>query len=59
MKKFKIEVQEILQRVVEVEAETFDEALKIVNEKYSNEEIVLGSEDYIETDIRGVNSLDD
>lgn len=45
MKKFKIEVQEILSRIVEVEAKNLDEALEKVENKYRNEEIILDSED--------------
>ena len=48
MKKFQIEIEEILQKVVEVEAETLNEAIENVEEQYSNEEIVLDAEDFKE-----------
>ncbi len=46
MKSFEIQVTEKLERLVEVEAESFDEAVLIVEEKYRNEEIVLDSSDF-------------
>ena len=41
MSKFRIKVVETLQRVVEVEAESFDDARKQVEEQYRKFEIVL------------------
>lgn len=49
MEKFKIEIEEVLQKVVEVEANTKDEAIDIAKNLYKNEEIVLD-----ETDFKGV-----
>lgn len=46
MNKFKIEIQETLQRVVEVEADSLEEALDQVDSMYQNEEIVLGEHDF-------------
>lgn len=51
MKTFEIEVQEILSRVIRIEAVSHDEAILKVKEMYSNQEIVLDAEDYKETDI--------
>lgn len=51
METFKIEIQEFLSRIVEVKANTVDEAISIVQEMYINEEIVLDSEDYVTTEI--------
>ncbi len=48
---FKIEIQEFLSRIVEVEANSIDEAISKVREMYKNEEIVLDSEDYTTTEI--------
>lgn len=45
MKKFNIEIEEVLQRAVEVEAENKENAIRLAEEKYRNEEIVLDSED--------------
>ncbi|MBU0473312.1 MAG: DpnD/PcfM family protein [Bacteroidetes bacterium] len=52
MKTFKYEIQETLSRIIEVEAQTEDEAYLIIKEMYSNEEIVLDSSDYIDTEIK-------
>ncbi len=51
MKTFEIEVQEILSRVIRIEAESQSNALLKVKEKYRNEEIVLDADDYKETEI--------
>lgn len=50
-KKFKIEIVEILQRVVEIEAESVDTAIETITQKYKSEEIVLDWNDFIETNI--------
>jgi hypothetical protein len=52
MKTFKIEISETLSRVIEIEADTVDDAISIVNEKYKSEEIILDESDYIEYEIR-------
>lgn len=52
MKKFEIEIEEILQRVVTEEAETLEEALDKVYDKYHAQEIVLGGEDFKGEEIR-------
>jgi len=52
MKKYKIEVEEILQRVIEVEAESFEEALEIIEKKYKKEKIVLDWEDFVDVSFR-------
>jgi hypothetical protein len=51
MKAFTIEVQELLSRIVEVEANSTEEAVSKVREMYKNEEIVLDSDDYVTTGI--------
>lgn len=50
MAKYKICVTEHLAKTVEVEAKDFDEAYNKVVNMYKNKEIVLTSEDYLETD---------
>lgn len=55
MKKFKIEVEEILQRVCEVEANSLEEAIQIVQKQYKDEEIVLDYNDLVETNIKKFN----
>lgn len=49
MKEFDLEVEEILQRVVTIKAETEDEALQKLEDKYYNEEIILDHHDLKET----------
>lgn len=51
MKTFRIEIQEFLSRIVEVEAINVDEAISKVRELYEKEEIVLESSDYVTTEI--------
>jgi len=46
---FSVEVEEILQKVVDIEAKTIEEAIEIAKQKYRDEEIVLESEDIKET----------
>ena len=52
MKKFNIEITETLQRQIEMEADNYETALAIVKKKYRNSEIILDSNDYIDTDFR-------
>lgn len=51
MKTFKIEVQEFLSRIVEVEANSKDEAVSLVRKLYQNQEIVLDDSDFIHNEI--------
>lgn len=51
MATFKIQITETLQRVVEVEANNYDEAEDKVNEDYRNGDIVLDYSDYMSTEI--------
>ncbi len=51
MKKYRIEVKEVLSRVIEVEANNEDEALDKVYEMYDNEKIVLDWHDLVEHEI--------
>lgn len=50
--KYKIKVEEILRRVVEVEADSASEALIKVGQDYSKGEIVLDSSDFVEYGIK-------
>lgn len=49
---FKIEIVETLARVVEVEAETDEEAYNMVAKAYRDAEIVLTDDDYVGYDIQ-------
>lgn len=55
METFKIEVQEFLSRIIEVEAENIHKAISKVKELYQKEEIVLDSNDYVTTEIEEYN----
>ena len=50
MKKYSIEVLEVLSRIVEVEASDEEDAIKQVRQKYRKCEIVLDDPDYKETE---------
>ncbi len=52
MEIFKIEIQEFLSRIVEVEANSSDEADSKVREMYRKEEVVLDYDDYVCTEIK-------
>lgn len=45
--KFKIEITETLQKIVEVEAESLSEAITSVGQDYSKGEIVLYDTDFV------------
>lgn len=47
---FNVEITEILSRVIKVNANDEQSALLIVQALYQNEEVVLGSEDYWNTE---------
>lgn len=48
--KYKVQITETLQRIIEVEASNEREALLSVKEKYKKEDIVLNETDYINTE---------
>jgi len=52
MKKYMIEVEEILQNVYEIEADSLEDAIDKAQEMYTNEEIVLDYEALKETNYR-------
>lgn len=56
METFKIEVQEFLSRVVEVEAKSSDEAISKINIQYEKTEIVLDYNDFVEVNFLDINS---
>ena len=51
---FEIEIREVLSRVIKVTSKTQTDAILKVQKMYRNEEIVLDSGDYLETDISPV-----
>ena len=52
METFKIEIQEFLSRIIEVEAENIDEAISKTKEVYQKEGIVLDYEDFVTSEIK-------
>ena len=50
MKQYDVEITETLQRTISFEANSREEALTKVKEKMRNEEVVLDSNDYIDTE---------
>jgi hypothetical protein len=51
-KTYKIEIEELLQHVYDIEANSLDEAINIAKEKYSKEEYVLDYQDHKGTEFR-------
>lgn len=51
MNTYKIEIQELLSRVIEIEASSAEEAIDKAREMYRAEEIVLDGDDYVDTEI--------
>ncbi len=47
---YRIEIEELLQRVVEIEAENVNEAISKAKEKYRKEEYVLDENDFKEVE---------
>lgn len=50
METFKFEVKETVSRIIEVEANSADEAFSKIQDLYNKEEIVLDADDYVETE---------
>ncbi|MDD1610701.1 MAG: DpnD/PcfM family protein [Methylococcaceae bacterium] len=48
---YTIEITETLQRIVEIEAASLDNAIAEIRKQYEDEEIILDSSDCVETDI--------
>ena len=51
-KDYEIEIEETLQKIVKINANSLEEAIDIAREKYSNEEFVLDYQNYKNTDFR-------
>ena len=51
-KDYEIEIEETLQKVVKIKANSLNEAINIAKEKYSNEEYILDYQDYKGTEFR-------
>ena len=51
MTNYKIEIQELLSRIIEIEARSAEEAIDEAREMYRAEEIVLDEDDWVGTEI--------
>ncbi len=51
MQKYQVEINETLSRIIEVEAENENDAVSKIKDLYRKEEIVLDSNDYLDTKI--------
>ncbi len=49
MQEYSIEIKEVLSRITKVNAESLEEALTIVSDKYKSETIVLDDDDCVES----------
>ena len=47
MQTFKLEIQEVLSKVIEIEAETLSDAIDIAHDMYNDEKIVLDASDFV------------
>lgn len=54
MKIFEFEIKETLSKTIKVESKSKEDAYNKIQEMYKNEEIVLDSSDYIETEIEEI-----
>lgn len=55
MNKYRFNIEEILNKEVTVEADDFEQAMKIINKLYRDEEIVLDYDDFVEYTINYIN----
>jgi len=51
MKTFEIEIKETLSKIIGIQANSIEEAIKKATLLYNNEEIILSSDDYLDTEI--------
>lgn len=56
METFKIEVQEFLARVIEIDAKNVKDAFAKVQKQYKNEKIVLDYNDFVDVNFIDINS---
>lgn len=55
MNKYRFNIEEILNKEVTVEAEDFEQAMKIINKLYRDEEILLDYDDFVGYTINYIN----
>lgn len=51
METFKVEIRDYLSKIIEIEAESQEEAISQVQQSYKSGEIILSSDDYVTTEI--------
>ena len=54
MKKFKVEITETLQKIVEVEANNKEEAVHKVMKMYKNEEVILDYDNFVDVSFKSI-----
>lgn len=54
MKQYKVEIEELLQCRITIDAENREEGIRIAKEKYRNEEIILNYNDFKDVNFRSV-----
>lgn len=54
-KEYQIEIEETLQRVINIRANSVEDAIKIAEERYKNEEIILDYNDLKDTKFKNYN----
>ena len=54
MKEYEVEIEEVMQRRVKINAENEEEAIKLIKEKYNKEEIILDYSDFKDVNFKGV-----
>ena len=59
MKTFKVEIKEILSRVIEIKANSKDEAIQKTEDLYRDEEIVLDYNDFQNLNINSFDEIED
>lgn len=56
MKTFEIETREILSRIIEIKANSKEEAIEKIEQMYKKEEIVLDYSDFLQVTFTEINS---
>lgn len=54
MDKYKVEITETLQKIIEIEADSKTDALYKVKEMYRDEEVILDANDFVDLDFKNI-----
>ncbi len=57
MKKYKVEITETLQKIIEINSSSEEDAINQVRNDYGSEKITLDSNDFIEFEINTIKEL--